>query len=232
MNICDLPKNFLPFGYYIVVPSPTPEYMRVECEQILTATECICNLHPNMQGSFWLPVNQNCSEQHKEYQKLLGFSNKEFTEFKDFILQLYVSHKIDGDGRFAALSDTVEFSDKWLGNISNAKIVSLHLGEDCKDMFMENFPKSNIPIFSDASEENCEFLGYDIMGWDMSGFHSFHCNDLAKIISEKYNLKLNNFGLIQNSYSEVKEFAEYIDDKGEPVLWIPFAVYEHSINRK
>jgi hypothetical protein len=220
--------KFLNFGYYIAEPAPTLEWSGVKCRQILTATDCICNLHPNMKGSFWISANEDSSKQHDEYQKLLGISDDEFSVLKEFVARLFDVGKIDVDGRFVDLADAAEFSVRYLANIPAAKIISLHLSEDFREEFVKGLPKMNAPIFADCTETTGEFLGYDILGWDWGAFHSFHCNALTEVISEKYCLELNDFGLIQNSYSQVKEFAEYIDGKGEPVLWLPFAVYEQN----
>ena len=73
--------NFLNFGYYIIESVPTPEYINLKCNRILTATDCICNLHPSLEGSFWV----NHKKRQLEYQKSLGLSEKEFEGLKDMI---------------------------------------------------------------------------------------------------------------------------------------------------
>ena len=66
-------------------------------------------------------------------------------------------------------------------------------------------------------------IGYDILGWDYSHFHSYLCNALQK---EFPNLKINEIGLISNTFEETAEFARYANEHelGEPVEWIPVSV--------
>jgi hypothetical protein len=72
-------------------------------------------------------------------------------------------------------------------------------------------------------------FGYEILGWDNGGFHSYLCNGFEKNISREYELAINEFGVIQNSYTMVKEFAKYLADKGgEPLIWLPFSIFELS----
>lgn len=216
--------NFLNFGYYIVEPVSVPKYLNLKCKQILTTTDCICNIHPSLLGSFWV----NHERQQPEYKKSLGLSDEKFGELKETVSQLYYKHELCVDGRFAKLSDALWFCDKYLYNLSDIKVISISLEGIFKNAFIEDVGENLNMCLLTKQEFNGDFLGYDILGWDWSGFHSYLCNGLHKDISNKYNLEINDFGLIQNPYSQVKEFAEYIEDKGEPVNWLPFAIYAHT----
>jgi len=46
--------DFLNIGHYIVEPVPTPEYLDLKCKQIITISNCICNTHPSLAGSFYI----------------------------------------------------------------------------------------------------------------------------------------------------------------------------------
>lgn len=70
---------------------------------------------------------------------------------------------------------------------------------------------------------DCAFLQ---LKEDISGFHSYLCNGLEKTIEADYLLKVDYQGLIQNPYEEVVDFAKRIEGMGEPVEWIPVAVYD------
>ena len=90
---------------------------------------------------------------------------------------------------------------------------------------LKDFTKT--PFFPNKNDG--QFIGYDIIGLEWGGFiHSYLCNGLQKDIAEKFPLTVNDYSLIQNPYEQVKEFADYIQGKGEPVYWIPVAMYEHT----
>ena len=217
--------NFLNIGYYIVEPMPTPEYLDLRCKQIITVTECICNVHPSLIGCYWL----NQEKRQSEYKKLLGLSDETFTELKETVMHLYEEHKLDVDSRFNELPNALLFCKKYLSNQPNMRVISIALEDTYKDVFIEDAGENlNVAILCEQKNDG-KLLGYDILGWDWSSFHSYLCNGLNKDISDKYPLEINEFGLIQNPYSQVKEFAKCINGMGEPVLWLPFAVYSHEV---
>ena len=142
---------------------------------------------------------------------------------------MFNAEELGHDSCFTKLSDALLISKKYLYNLPCIKIISLALEDAYKDIFIEDAtPKWNISLLKEQKTDG-DFIGYDILGWDTGGFHSYLCNGLNKDIESKYSLEINDLGLIQNQYSQVKEFAEYIEGQGEPVIWLPFAVYEHSL---
>ena len=218
--------NFLNIGYYIVERMPTPEYLDLKCKQIITISNCICNTHPSLAGSFYI----NCEKQHLEYKKSLGLSGEDFEKLKETVLRLYDECKLDVDSRFLELSDALLFCENYLHNKSNSTMISIALEDVFFDLFAEDTSENlNTPILLDSQKNDGDFIGYDILGWDWSSFHSYLCNNLNQDILNKYPLEVNEYGLIQNPYSQVKEFTKYIDGKGEPVIWLPYVVYKHVI---
>ena len=69
-----------------------------------------------------------------------------------------------------------------------------------------------------GENDNSPCLGNDILGWDISGFHSFLCNSLQEELSD---VKFNHMGLLDHDFPEVARFARQIKGMGEPVEWIP-----------
>ena len=74
--------------------------------------------------------------------------------------------------------------------------------------------------------DDSKLAGYDILGWDIGGFHSFLCNALHEELPEAV---FNALGLLENKFDDVADFARRIQGKGEPVLWIPCRVGEVQI---
>lgn len=75
----------------------------------------------------------------------------------------------------------------------------------------------------ESSEAEGEFIGCDIIGWDISGFHSFLCNSLH----EKFDdISFNKYGLLDESFEKVEQMAEKIQGMGEPVNWIPVMIHK------
>jgi len=216
--------DFLNFGYYIVEPAPTPKYLNLKCEQVITVSGCICNIHPSLTG---LLFHLELEQQQLEYKKSLFLSDEDFTSLQEMILHLYTGNRLDVDSRFVNLSDALLICNKYLYDQPNIKVISLALENVYKDTFIEEVGCCLNATSLENQKNDGNFLGYDILGWDFSYFHTYLCNSLNQDISDKYPLKVNKHGLLQNPYPQVKIFSEYIDGKGEPVMWFPFAVYEH-----
>ena len=164
-----------------------------------------------------------------DYQKSLGLKNEEFDELKGAVSRLFDAHLLDCDSRFARLADALLFREKYLYNLPDLKVISVALEDVYKNILSEQVVNSNIKDTWSIDQSAGQFLGYDILGCDGGSFHSYLCNGLNKNISEKYLLEVDDCGIIQNPYDEVKAFVECIKDKGEPVVWLPFTMYEHFV---
>ena len=211
-------------GCQIVEPAEKPEYLNLNCSQVLTPTACICNIHPSLKGSFW----DNGEKEHQAYQRTLSLSDDEFEGLKELVSQLFGTHKLDLDGRFVEISDALMCCKKYIYKLPAAKILSIALEDNLQNTFLDDSAYGlNADCFTEK-QLGGDFIGYDILGYDNDSFHSYLCNGLNSEISGRYSLETNDIGLIENSYPHVKEFAEFIYNKGEPVFWLPFAVYDHT----
>jgi hypothetical protein len=222
----DIEMSFLNFGYCIAEPVPKPDYISLDCDKILSASACICNFHPSLNGSFWI----NRGKEQIEYQGKLNISDDDFNAMKNTVNRLFNSNRLDIDGRFANCADALDFYNKYLYNLNGLKIIAVALEKEYKDILCDEIANgANILSTLEVTQSDGKLFGYEILGWDNGGFHSYLCNGFEKSISREYELAINEFGLIQNSYTMVKEFVKYLADKGgEPVIWLPFAIFELS----
>lgn len=82
------------------------------------------------------------------------------------------------------------------------------------DCFADTHPKLLYCYF----DNNRKVERYDILGWDISGFHTFLCNSLHKELKMP---RFNKHCLLENEFKSVQDFAKQIQGKGEPVEWVP-----------
>jgi len=65
-------------------------------------------------------------------------------------------------------------------------------------------------------------IGYDLIGVELSGFsHRFHFHNFAEDLIAKFNIKINEYGLIETT-DYWKEIVEFMNDEingFEPVPW-------------
>ena len=133
---------------------------------------------------------------------------------------------------FSDLKTLTEYKEKFFPNESEFEILSITFPETELNKTLELIKQTDsqlgeIGIYNNLKNKNVEnhkseFLGYDIIGIEISGyFHSFHCHDLSSNLKEKFGLLINEFGLIEN-VSDWKKIMEYMNDQEngfEPVPW-------------
>lgn len=205
--------------------SPKPDWIDINSPKILTVSKCLGTLHPLLEGCFYI----NQAKNHKNYQKSLKLDDAKFADLKKAVNTLYEQQKIDFDSRFQHYQDARTFYENYLYQLENIKIVALAVEEQNTDSLLNELADSTHAFL--LPEDNViegELLGYDILGYEFDFCHSYLCNGLDKEISQHFTLRVNELGLIQNAYAEVDAFAHHIKEMGEPVLWLPFAIYDCS----
>ena len=123
------------------------------------------------------------------------------------------------DGRFLNLVDAKRIREKYFDD-NKCVIISVSTTEENYILLTEILSENSCGLndFFSGAEDQSMMLGYDILGWDISGFHTFLCNGLHK---ELELIKFNKYCLIENDFETVQNFAMQIQGKGEPVVWIP-----------
>lgn len=152
------------------------------------------------------------------YKKRWGFSDEKALELEQEIGELF-GKGLAEDGRFQCLSDARYFYDSSFSK-GNCILVSVSTSEKYFDILKEELAHESLGkkcLVSGVTDEN-ELLGFDILGWNIGGFHTFLCNGLQKMLPDA---KFNSYGLLENTFEETAAFSAQIQGCGEPVLWVP-----------
>ena len=219
------------FGYYIVKPLEKPEWLNLEAIHILSVGSGLSDTFPDLTKCFW--VNYPKSERI-HYKERLQLTDDEFSDFCCLISELFNTGRMSPDVRFSRVEDALEVCE-YLKNAEGYKIIGLFTSSE----IFEEFKKEGFFTVFRAGEESsipCTFLGCDILGSENVGNGSF-CLDcylvnslneeIAKHFEREYRVD-HETGLMNNTFSEVTKFCEYIQGMGEPVMWTPFEVYEYN----
>lgn len=212
-------EKWLTIGYYIVEPVTKPEGISLPCKQIISSSNCISIHHPDLDEFFWLGREEKAGT----YQEKLRLSDSTFLQLKEDISILLDEMKMGTDGIFCHLKDAKEIYQKYFFKDNKIRIIGISVEDFYTDVLQEERGHSD---WLHKQEAQGKLLGFEIIGWDFSGFHSYLCNGLERTIEEDYLLRVDHQGLIQNSYEEVVNFTKRIKGMGEPVEWVPVAVYD------
>lgn len=183
---------------------------------MLSVSECFGGIHPRLDTCYF-ENSYITSEERNNYKKQWNLSDEKAGKLTGEIDNL-LGKKLGVDGRFLRLSDARHFYNSYFSG-ENCILVSVSAKDKYFEILKEEMENSNdadLPTMDCGSED--DLLGYDILGWDIGGFHSFLCNGLQEMLPMAF---FNEYGLLGNTFQEVAAFSDEIQGYGEPVRWIP-----------
>lgn len=207
-------------GYYICEKVPPLRFMKNFSQEIISVSNCIGELHPNWQnfaGAYGVRKAFRAS-----YRNKLKLTEGEFEEFLTDFGDYISAKKLDTSSRFVFLSDAKYFREKYFADIE-CGIVGVSTDENSFNALKSDVEDTMGYCCLNGEPDTNNSIGYDILGWDNGSFHSYLCNALQE---EFPSLKINEIGLISNTFEEAAEFARYLckHELGEPVEWIPVSI--------
>ncbi len=226
-------------GYYLVEMTPIRGGMNHDIlpKNILSLSDCICNLHPLEFCLSWISSSKNDKE---KYAKKLGINLEKFHELQVKTDNDFNANKYGFSEVFSDLECAKEYYNQYFNNIPNLKLVAIATTEKHRNLFIESSESMNIAddfhgIYKTFKNKNkniidptMKFLGHDILGFEYGSFHSYLCSSLENDFSEKLDIKFNPVGLIDELAlaEKASDYANNPENHVEPALWQPWAVYE------
>lgn len=202
-------------GYYICEKLIAPDFLGIKSDEMITVSDCFSGIHPDLAYCYF---NNNRKKERIEYREKWDINEDKAIVLQKDIYSMFQSC-LAIDGRFLNLEDARKICTNYF-DTNKCVIVSVSTTEEYYKIITDELSECSNAIndfFSGTLDEN-ELLGYDILGWDISGFHTFLCNSLHK---ELELLRFNKYCLVENDFEIVRDFAKQIQGKGEPVEWIP-----------
>lgn len=222
--------NHIIAGYLIIEPVARPHWTQESKLPItlLTATDCICSVHPGEWGLAWT----SSPDDVEAIKAKLGLSSENLAAIQNKVQELFDAGQYGLPNVFSTYKAAKRFKEEHL-QVLDCQIVRLSLPEPflavCIDEMM---PEGNLlesgylcNLKKKVSDPNSgQILGYEVLCWDTGAFHSFICNGLEKDYEEKLGLKLNPNGLFDDLESAVQavDYTNREDVGAEPGYWAPF----------
>jgi len=203
------------FGYYICEKISVPDFLGIKSDEMITISGCFSDIHPELAYCYF---DNNRKQERMEYQEKWKLHSDKVTMLQNDIHNMF-EKSLAIDGRFLKLEDAKKICMNYF-DANKCVIVSVSTTEEYYKVLTEELSKnsSGINNFFSGVEDKNSMLGYDILGWDFSGFHTFLCNSLHKELEMP---RFNKYCLLDNDFEVVEDFAKQIQGKGEPVEWIP-----------
>lgn len=204
-------------------------------QRFWSLSDCLCKIFPGTEALSWAKGDKDTQ---RHFREALSLSEREAEKLRAWVDARFNEGAIGWPSVFLSLDVAHQFGRLYLQDVPNLKLVATGL------------PQSNVLALvedgvGDASQgqsgveaqllkrlalpkEGWRRRGYEILGHDHGGFHSFACNGLEEDYKDKLGIKLNAEGLIE-SLQEAALATDYTgrDDVGaEPGLWLPWLMLE------
>lgn len=221
-------KKYYLGGYYLTRLRPK-NYGYETGSLIFTCSVCINDHILDIWSYSWTTDN---NKELKEIKNNYKFSDHQIDEIRNWVDNKFNDNKIGFLNVFTDIETAFEYKNKFFSHLSDIKVFALYFDEDERADILEEFkPHTDkngeiglrMTLLKELKEQdNEELLGYDYIGIENGGsFHSFHCHDIGKELSDKFDLTLNKFGLFDNNLNS-KQVLDYLNEEEngcEPVPW-------------
>ena len=221
-------KKYYFGGYYLLKFRPK-NFGNDKGTHIYTCSDCINDNLVDVWSYSWTTSKDEHIKETRENYKL---SDTEIDTIRTWIDKKHNESKVGWLNIFTDIETVLEYKNRFFSHLNDIKILALYFDEDERKEILEEFkPQTEkmgeiglrLVLLKGIEEtDNDIFLGYDYIGIEQCGsFHTFHCHDIGKELSDKFDLILNEFGLFNNEINS-KQVLDYLNDENtgvEPVPW-------------
>jgi hypothetical protein len=222
-------------GYFLTMLKPKT-YGPEKGSLIYACSGCVNDHILDTWSYSWTTDN---NEQLREIKKNYQIIDKQIDEIRKWVDDKFNDNKIGFLNVFTDLDTALEYKNKFFAHLGDIKVFALYFDTNERVDILEEFmPKSaesgeiglGITLLKEIREqENEQFLGYDYVGIEIDGsFHTFHCHDIGKELSDKFGLTLNKFGLFDSNINS-KQVLDYLNDEEAPCEPVPWFIVKTKL---
>ncbi len=216
-------------GAYYLLKLADIERGSYQGKKIYTCSFCCNESYYDYWSLSWAEDGKNVSQETKALFNLNDTLIKQIQQWTD----KKFGEKIGWGGYFLDLQTLLEYKQLFFPN-HQAEILTISFAENERKGLLKHFNTENHwwdadGIYQNLQQEiidnddkNAVTLGFDLIGCEFGGnFHSFHCYNLADKLIEKFDITINEFGLIEDS-DKWAEIIDYANDSKSEFSSIPW----------
>ena len=221
--------RFVSGGYYVVQYATRGDSMSPTLlpPRFVTISNCLA-LHAIDTWTFAWTGDEPASRRKNAAK--LGWDDDTLAQVTAWCTAVFDEGRTGYPDVFLTVDDALRFVERFLAARDDVLVIGLALDELSAAAFVAEFapdPRMGEPGASGALGANREpapggeVLGFDVLGWDSGGCHSFVCNGLERAFFEKLRARANAFGLYDDE-TVATRCAELPGSPGvgaEPALW-------------
>ncbi|HVU96893.1 MAG TPA: hypothetical protein VHE34_16805 [Puia sp.] len=217
-------------GYYLIKIRPVVGGSQIS-KRLFTCSTCINDGLLDSWSYSWTTKNNDGIDEIKEELQL---DDENIQSIRAWVDRAFEERGIGWSNLFYDLETVQQYSRTFFPNVSDKHIFSVYFSEpETADLLSEFAPEKeglgSIGLYNSLKKKVPEvvlsgetFVGFDIIGIEYGGdFHTFYCHDISKELVERFNLKINAYGLFEDN-GDWKSIIDYMNDGRngfEPVPW-------------
>ena len=231
-------SQYVSGGYFLAKYADRAEPMSADLlpARILSASNCIADI-PDAWAVKWANYKET---NRKEEAAKFGIAPEMLPDVIDWVTSGLESQKIGWPVVFYSLETARKFAENFLPHDSDLALLGIGLESELAALLLrEEKPPENhgTPGIYEALrrglslEVGGEVLGFEVLGYEWGGFHSWLCNGLEVDSYREFNIRPNGYGFISNLEDAVKsaEYASREEVGAEPALWQPWLVVKYPM---
>lgn len=234
-------RDYVSGGYFIARPAMRSAFMNADLlpEMIITATDCIVDLVPNTWSIEWSRETQAA---RREEAAKFGLEDVELAAFTAWCTSALESGDLAWPGVFLSVDVALRVKREFLSRAASLVVIGIALPRDLVSAFLDETrveagqgePGSVAAVRGGKTpSDRGRPLGYDVLGWDFGGFHSYVCNGLETEFADAFKIRPNRWGFF-DLLDDARRCADHcnLETTGaEPALWMPWrvSIYDGSL---
>jgi len=231
-------SEFISGGYFLAKHADRAAGMSADLlpTRILSASSCITDI-PDAWAIKW--ANYKESERKEEAAKF-GITPEILPQVIDWVTSGLESRKIGWPVVFYSLETAQQFAQSFLPHDNDLALIGIGLQRELADLLLrEEKPPENHgkPGIYEALSQDLNLassglvLGFEVLGYEWGGFHSWLCNGLEVDSYREFNIRPNRYGFISDIEDAAKsaEYASREDVGAEPALWQAWLVVKYPM---
>jgi len=221
--------NYYLGAYHLLKLKPL-NFGKFKGKKVLTGSRCINESYFDAWSLSWTEDGvKNLSELKEEF----NISESKIKEIQKWSDQNFNNKHLGWINTFSDIKTLKEYKTKFFNSVTNFEIIGIYFPENSIQDFKDEFePQTDetgeIGILDCLKQkiterlEDEEFIGYDLIGMEFSGdYHSFHCYDNADDMINKFGLRLNERGLI-NEFDNKQDLLDYANNPDNGLPFVPW----------
>lgn len=206
---------------------------------VLTSSTCINDSLVDQWSYTWTTDNNSQVNDIKADYKIDDITIEKIRKWVD---QKHNDGKLGWIDVFTETVIADEYRRTFFPHLDDLKTFAIYFDETEANAVIEEFkPKAdkegeiglvkmlNKQIEELENNDNETLVGYDLIGVEHGGsYHTFHCHDIAKELSDKFGLTLNSFGLFDNC-GDWKPVLDYLNDEENGCESVPWFVVKTKL---